>query len=156
MGSISVCGNFRFIILAFMIIFVPIFVSTCGGGGNSTSTSRAGSNAQEDTPVVYAVCGNNTVDKGEMCDDGNTTTEHCTYGIAACAVCDKFCNSIAGATSYCGDTIIDKTNGEQCEDGNDVEADGCSTTCTVGDVATNAWIFFPGYLCELGTGKNIL
>jgi cysteine-rich repeat protein len=84
---------------------------TCPGGGGG------------------AVCGNGVVEAGEQCDDGNTVTETCPYGQASCAVCSATCQTVAGATSYCGNGSLDAANGEQCDDGNTTSGDGCSATC---------------------------
>lgn len=85
-----------------------------------------------DTPVTIGspVCGNAIVETGEDCDDGNTTTETCTYGESSCTVCDATCSSVAGATSYCGDSVIDAANGETCDDGPmNYTANNCNNTC---------------------------
>jgi cysteine-rich repeat protein len=75
-----------------------------------------------------SVCGNGETESGETCDDGNTTTEACTYGEESCTVCNSSCQSVAGDITFCGDGLI---NGEeQCDDGNLVNGDGCSNTCT--------------------------
>ncbi|MDH5721124.1 MAG: DUF4215 domain-containing protein [Spirochaetia bacterium] len=87
-----------------------------------------------------SVCGNNITEVGETCDDGNTVTEVCTYGSTSCTVCDSTCNSIAGATSYCGDSFHDAAASEQCDDGNTV-TEVCaygSTGCTVCDSTCNS------------------
>ena len=72
---------------------------------------------------------------GEQCDDGNTTTEICDYGVKQCTICDANCQSVAGATSYCGDGDTDETNGESCDDSNtDTEICGYGQEdCTVCD-----------------------
>ena len=33
------------------------------------------------------------------------------------------------ASAFCGDTIVDVEFGEECDDGNDVDGDGCSVDC---------------------------
>ena len=32
---------------------------------------------------------------------------------------------------YCGDGIVDESAGEECDDGNDIEVDACSSACVV-------------------------
>ena len=81
--------------------------------------------------VETATCGDGTVDVGEACDDGNTVTEVCDYGLASCTVCAADCTEQAGATSYCGDLAVDAGNGEECDDGNNDDADGCEADCTL-------------------------
>jgi len=54
----------------------------------------------------------------------------CAYGEKSCVVCDDKCNEVAGKTSYCGDSVTDKKNGEKC--------DGDSPDCkTVDDSFAN-------------------
>jgi sulfatase modifying factor 1 len=75
------------------------------------------------------VCGNGRVELGEGSDDGNTRTEACAYGETSCTVCSAACQSVAGATSFCGDGTFDAAAGEACDDGNDLNTDGCTPTC---------------------------
>ena len=94
------------------------------------------------------VCGNNVVEAGEQCDDDNTTdgdgcSANCTFeGICGNGIvevgeeCDAaFNNSDFAPDScrascqnpHCGDAVQD--SGEQCDDGNTTDGDGCSATC---------------------------
>lgn len=62
-----------------------------------------------------AVCGDNTIDPNEQCDDGNTVSgDGCTQD---CKL------------EYCGDGTTNNNGAEQCDDGNNVALDGC-TNCT--------------------------
>lgn len=77
----------------------PTCLATCGG---------------------FAVCGNGTTERGEVCDDGNTTNA---------GTCKAACN---GYTT-CGDGIVQTPNGggqtEACDDGNTVNTDACTQSC---------------------------
>ena len=95
-------------------------------------------------------CGNTVLDSGEQCDDGNKISgDGCT---AACLdeVCGdgvindngaEQCDDGAGNSDttpnacrttcvnpHCGDGVTD--TGEECDDGNTNEADGCTSQCT--------------------------
>ncbi|MEE2757990.1 MAG: DUF4832 domain-containing protein [Myxococcota bacterium] len=74
------------------------------------------------------VCGDGIVDDGEGCDDGNTVTEECAYGEAACTVCAADCTEQSGETDVCGDGTVD--DGEGCDDGNTVTEE-----CAYGEAA---------------------
>ena len=72
----------------------------------------------------------------ETCDDGNTMTEACDYGMQSCEVCTESCVLAAGDTSFQGDGLIDTDNGEDCDDGLGLsgvpeDGDGCAADGTV-------------------------
>jgi fibro-slime domain-containing protein len=86
--------------------------------------------------VSTIACGDGAVGGTEACDDGNTVdADGCS---ATCTVeADFGCTSDADGTSSCipiqnaacGDSTV--SSGEQCDDGNTADADGCSATCQV-------------------------
>ncbi|MBK9031436.1 MAG: DUF4215 domain-containing protein [Myxococcales bacterium] len=63
-------------------------------------------------------CGNNVVEAGEQCDDGNTVSGD---------GCSATCQTEGPPPVDCGDGVLDA--GEQCDDGNTAGGDGCSATC---------------------------
>ena len=87
----------------------PVAAGTActGGACNATGT------------CVQAVCGDNIVQAGEMCDDGNMTNDD---------GCDDGTGGTCRATG-CGNGV--KTGTEACDDGNAVNSDGCDNNCTV-------------------------
>ena len=92
-------------------------------------------------------CGDGTLDAGEECDDGNLldgdgcslscVVEFCGDGVvnnAGTEECEppdtSTCTSLCTTRApLCGDGVL--TPPEQCEDGNTVDGDGCSATCTI-------------------------
>lgn len=64
---------------------------------------------------------------------GSGTGQKCQRGaaLAACAACGGGSICVAGACSVprCGDGCLDTAAGEQCDDGNLVNLDGCDSTC---------------------------
>jgi len=74
-------------------------------------------------------CGNGLLEALEHCDDGNEVVEACEYGQIYCEVCAGDCSLQLGDVSYCGDNVVDRSNGESCDDGNTLADDGCSTEC---------------------------
>ncbi len=76
-----------------------------------------GSAARQGTSFAQSdeVCGNDVIDAGEQCDDGNLSSGD---------GCSAYC-----LNESCGNAITDA--GEQCDDGNDVGGDGCGSLCTI-------------------------
>ncbi|MBK8258119.1 MAG: DUF4215 domain-containing protein [Polyangiaceae bacterium] len=109
------------------------------------------------------VCGNNTIEGTETCDDGNLTNgdgcdSNCT--VTACGnnivtmgeTCDDG-NTTSGdgcdancTPTGCGNGIA--TSGEACDDGNATEGDGCDSNCTVTACGNN--IVTMGESCDDG------
>ena len=77
------------------------------------------------TSVKVYICGNGIIEGDEFCDDG---TKNGTYGPSKN---EKYCNTTcSGWAPYCGDNIKQETYGEECDDGNNINGDGCSAICT--------------------------
>jgi cysteine-rich repeat protein len=101
----------------------------CTGGALAcTSTCVPDTSACTGCPS----CGDGVLEFEEECDDANTLTEPCGYGEPACLTCSAGCGILPGATSFCGDGFVDVSAGEQCDDANPDDADGCPTTCSLG------------------------
>jgi len=66
-----------------------------------------------DAACLDEVCGNSIVQSGEDCDDGGES-----------ATCDSNCTN-----QECGDNTMNSTAGEECDDGNITNNDGCSSVC---------------------------
>jgi len=100
------------------------------------------------TDDPFCLCGNGQPDPGEACDDGNNADgdgcssdcqveigpEVCndgidndTDGLVDCA--DSDCANDPACMPMCGNGIVEA--GEECDDGNSVDGDGCSSTCLV-------------------------
>jgi fibro-slime domain-containing protein len=65
------------------------------------------------------ICGDGIKTKGEACDDGKNTG-----GYGKCAA-----GCVLGPR--CGDGTVQAAEGEQCDDGNLVDGDGCSSACKI-------------------------
>lgn len=119
---------------AIEVIFQPL----TGGNGKSAGLvmvdNSVGSPHTASLSGTGVLCGDGRLEAAEQCDDGNTVTETCFYGEKACTVCTHVCLEHPGSVSYCGDGHIDGLFGEQCDDANSINADGCTNTCfTDGD-----------------------
>ena len=99
---------------------------------------------------THAVCGNGVVETGEACDCGTNATNlptGCTgpnglfngdgSGCSKTCTREPICRGTNGSgathacTPTCGNGNIEP--GEQCDDGNTVSGDGCSSSCQIED-----------------------
>ncbi len=117
--------------------------------GNTTDGDGCSALCQtEGMPEPDPVCGNNEVEQGEQCDDGNTTDgDGCSStcqleqepepepepednGKGVAVNNPTFGNPSPPAPEpVCGDGVIDE--GEQCDDSNIEDEDGCSSICQI-------------------------
>ena len=131
----------------------------CGDGildpGEDCDT--AGESATCDADCTVPSCGDNTVNTAtrEQCDDGNNDNGDGCQADCALPVCgdgildpDEDCDTAgesatctADCTIFvvpdpaCGDGILNQDN-EECDDGNDINGDGCENDCTLPPAAT--------------------
>lgn len=70
-------------------------------------------------------CGNGTLQPTEACDEGVANSDEPN------GTCRTDCTP-----GRCGDGIVDPVRGEQCDDGNLIEGDGCTALCQIGPVFT--------------------
>lgn len=118
---------------------------------SSEASSETSSEASENTstPDVAAtppaVCGDGVVDmSAEQCDDGNTAEGDCCSSTCQFEAGGSVCNDnnsctfidqcdgaglCAGNGSTCGNSLLEDGCGEQCDDSNLLNADGCNDTC---------------------------
>lgn len=110
--------------------------SVAVGLGNRIIVGSPGWNVE-----LFDVCGDGIRTAGEQCDDGNEvdgdccsshceiTNNLCDDGIA-CTVADECVAGVCvGNPITCGDGIVETECGEQCDDGNQVNGDGCDAHC---------------------------
>ena len=151
---------------------------TCGNGElDAFEECDDGNQVDEDDcpgTCLNAACGDGAVQAGvEACDDGNQIdTDSClnkcvvaTCGDAVVQTLVEFCDEgpLNGAYGHCGfdcsaagprcgDGVIDAVGSEACDDGNELDGDGCSAACQVecGNPGGGA------LMAENGTGMNKL
>ena len=91
--------------------------ATTGDPGTSTTSGTTdestGDPGTSTGPGPVTLCGDGKVDPGEACDNGQETV-----------LCDGDCTPVA-----CGDAHVNKAAGEECDDGNVDETDGCRSNC---------------------------
>ncbi|MFA6161046.1 MAG: IPT/TIG domain-containing protein [Patescibacteria group bacterium] len=97
--------------------------SNNGFSGCSATCKHVGSSKSSN-----ALCGNGILEPGENCEAPEK-------GMAIPAYCDKQkClklgnQDFGSGQSQCGDLIVDGGKGEDCDDGNHVNGDGCNAVC---------------------------
>ena len=79
------------------VVCVLMFAVACGSKKSGSEPDASTTDA-----AVVAVCGNNKVEPGEQCDDGNSTTN---------LLCDSNCQFT------CGNGVVDTSVGETCDKG---------------------------------------
>ena len=76
------------------------------------------------TTLTVSVCGDLIVGDGEECDIPTDTGEYST------TIAGRQCNDECVWAPYCGDAILQTTQGEECDDGNNENNDFCAADCT--------------------------
>lgn len=92
-------------------------------------------NVGDDDGPAEPVCGDGQLDPNESCDDGNIwwgdgCSEYCWVEPGWVCPWEGEPCYYEGYYGYCGDGIIQPETGEQCDDGNYWDGDGCSSWCT--------------------------
>lgn len=147
--------------------------NTCGNGVNRRGKTEPGEDCDDgnlvngdgcsniclnegsDSKLTISVCGDGVVDPGEDCDAGGICDGGLRDGLACgqnqgcpgdptktppvapgiCKPqkvvngCSTRCTLVGNTGATCGDGTLDKSKGEQCDDNNRVDGDGCSSTC---------------------------
>ena len=88
-------------------------------------------------------CGDGILQPGELCDDGADNRA---------ADGDPGCSTQCEPLPYCGDGEAQADLGETCDDGNDVDDDACSNTCT--GASCGDGVIQPGEECDDGNDDD--
>ena len=87
-------------------------------------------------------CGNGAKNDAEECDDGNVrSNDGCNTNchLEPAFSCSGSAPNVCTATpnvNICGNGILEPGRGEQCDDGNTLDRDGCGSQCMVEDFYT--------------------
>lgn len=106
--------------------------SLAGDGCGATCITEPGWSCAGSV-CVKSVCGNGVKEAGESCDEGTENGLFLGNGQGCSKTCtpEPTCRNAQGVTqacvTSCGDGNLDE--GEACDDGNQFDADGCSSTC---------------------------
>ncbi|GAI18334.1 unnamed protein product, partial [marine sediment metagenome] len=118
---------------------------TNGDGCSDSCLIESGWICDENEPSVCIepICGNGILEGDEVCDDGGNNGNY--------SYCKIDCS---GLGAYCGDDTTDTTEGELCDDGNNVTETACDygqETCTFCNVDCTAELSLIGPYCGDGT-----
>jgi fibro-slime domain-containing protein len=123
------------------------------GGTPNVDIDGGGGGAPSDAGPT---CSNGILDEGEECDDGNdrsrdgcTATCKIEFGFE-CLEPGKPCFRKIVSDPVCGDWYV--SEGENCDDGNENDDDGCDSTCQL----EAGWVCAPGAVCVPICGDGIL
>ena len=114
---------------------------------NMTFPIGTDENAWCESCVIHIpVCGNDIIEPSEQCD-GLTLPSDAPSG--------AWCDSCVLYIPTCGDGIVQAQIGEQCDDGNILNGDGCSSICTVeAPKLCGNGTLDPGESCDDGNNIN--
>ena len=82
------------------------------------------------TTLKVSICGDSIVNDGEECDVPTDIGGYST------TIAGRQCNNNCEFDAYCGDSILQTLEGEQCDDGNNTSGDFCSADCKTEPAAT--------------------
>lgn len=77
------------------------------------------------TTLLISSCGNDIVEAPEQCDVSGETGTYST------TIAGRQCNAQCLWGPYCGDGILQTVHDEECDDGNNNDADFCASDCTI-------------------------
>jgi fibro-slime domain-containing protein len=126
--------RFSFPMFALAILLAALAPAACGGAGGSGENPDGGSGDGPGTgdSGPLTACGDGVVQRGEVCDDGNSRAgDGCS---ADCLTIESGYSCVRGGqpcvtAQVCGNGIVE--TGEQCDDRNTRAGDGCSAACAL-------------------------
>tara|TARA_B100000508_G_C11449478_1_gene273214 strand:- start:99 stop:1208 length:1110 start_codon:yes stop_codon:yes gene_type:complete len=104
---------------SFFLLLVAVLFSA------SAENVFAQANFYATTTLTISICGNSIVDAGEQCDVPGET------GVYSQTIAGRQCNAQCLFGPYCGDGILQTSQQEECDDGNNLDGDFCSAICKI-------------------------
>jgi cysteine-rich repeat protein len=108
--------NFREHIIGVLLLLFLVLPMVSGAQTIKVST----------TTVTVSICGDAILTLGEVCDYGAINNN----GGYALTIADRTCEAdCLSYGPYCGDNILNTSQGETCDDGNNTSGDFCDNVC---------------------------
>ncbi|MFH2020083.1 MAG: MopE-related protein, partial [archaeon] len=168
-GFTSVCDEEQDICTTGTEVVVSACDLTCGA---ECSDGNLDDNDGCSSTCKLEVCGDDIQQTNEQCDDGNIddndgctfdckieicsdgiiqTNEYCDDGVlnGQPLKCNEDCTGITG--SICGNSIPEE--GEECDDGNNLNSDSCTNTCENAK-CSDGYVWFGHESCDDGNSDN--
>jgi cysteine-rich repeat protein len=143
-----------------------LFGAIPSASAKGVSTNFNLRNVYAGLPSAGAICGNAVIEAGEQCEGANLGGATCaTYGYSlgtlqctACMINISGCSNPGGGgggggggLTVCGNSRLEA--GEQCDDGNRISGDGCSSGCRIEYPICGNGIAEIGEECDDGNTK---
>lgn len=109
----------KLIFLAGINLLLIVFASF------TPTETKAVTEGSSTTTLILSICGNSLVDNNEECDVPGETGEYST------TIAGRQCTANCQWGPYCGDGILQVSQTEECDDGNNDNGDFCSAVCKI-------------------------
>jgi cysteine-rich repeat protein len=106
--------------------------------------------------IINQKCGDGIKDEWEECDNGILNGFLCSAGYESyCEYCTSECLIEEIEGPYCGDGNLD-SEFEECDDGNLIDGDGCSSDCLVESPVCGNSVVEGSETCDVGSLNGVL
>ncbi|MCB9702288.1 MAG: DUF4215 domain-containing protein [Myxococcales bacterium] len=119
-------------------------------GGTSSTSGASGSASATSTDTTTDTTGGSATATGTSSSSSTSAAETttATSGTTASTATTAATDTTTGGASECGNGIVEA--GEECDDGNLIDGDGCEATCQIGDLLCGNSVLDPGETCDDG------
>lgn len=125
-------GNLELLKILLVVAIASIIILLSVTQVSARKRYGSGNQNPKPTPTVTPRpprCGNNQCDPGETCDGA-------VYCVVGGNLNQRSCRSSSSSAkcTFCGDGIVQRSAGEDCDDGNSNNGDSCTNACRANEV----------------------